>query len=72
MALQPRVKWMASVIVDVFGVVDIDAHDALKKDHAPHLIDDFLKGNGTSRIFVYYQIPYKITDSGDIVEHGSH
>lgn len=31
-----------------------------------------MKGNGTNRIFVYYQIPYKIVDSGEIHDVGSH
>ena len=63
---------MASIIMDVFSVGEYDAQEALKKDNAPHLIDDFMKGNGTNRIFVYYQIPYKITDSGEIQDQGSH
>jgi hypothetical protein len=36
------------------------------------LWEDFLKGVGPSRIFVFYQVPQKIGDNGEVIEIGSH
>ena len=35
-------------------------------------MDDFLKGEGPARLFFFYQIPYKITDTQEVKEIGTH
>jgi hypothetical protein len=52
--MTPRAKWMASVVSDVFEVSEAEATEALNRENAPTLIDNFMKGNGSAHIFVYY------------------
>lgn len=33
------------------------------------MFDGFLKATGPARVFVYYQTPYKVTESGDIFHY---
>lgn len=63
MAMSTRAKWMSSVIADVFNVGEYDAHEVFKTNK--DFFDTFWKGVGPARIFVYYQIPYKMNDNGD-------
>lgn len=36
------------------------------------MLEDFFKGIGPNRIFIYYQTQYKISESGEIVDLGGH
>lgn len=36
------------------------------------MFEDFFKGTGSKRIFVYYQTQYKISESGEIQDLGGH
>ena len=49
---------MAEVIADAFKCGPYDTNEAFAGANAP-LWEDFVKGVGPSRIFVFYQIPYK-------------
>jgi len=69
MAMSPRAKWMASVIADVFKIGEFDALEVFRKESHQPLFEDFFKGAGPSRIFIYYQTPYKITESGEIFDY---
>jgi len=69
MAMSARAKWMASIIVDVFKVNDSEALEVFRGPYQP-LFDDFFKGVGSNRIFIYYQTQYKISESGEIVDLG--
>ena len=71
MAMTPRAKWMAAQIADAFGLGEYDAMEVFKGS-SQTLFDAFFKGNGPARIFVYYQTPYKITESGELVDTGGH
>jgi hypothetical protein len=70
--MTPRAKWMALVISDVFNVSEAEATEALNRDNAPTLMDNFMKGLGQAHIFVYYQAPYRINEeTGEIRETSS-
>ena len=72
MAMTARAKWMASVIADVFQIGEYDAYEVFKNDVNKQMLEDFQKGAGPARIFVFYQTQHKITESGDIIELGGH
>jgi hypothetical protein len=73
MAMTPRAKWMASIIADAFKIGEFDALEVFRNQQFAQIFDDFQKGIGPSRIFVYYQTPYKISESGEIIDsHGQH
>lgn len=71
MAMSTRAKWMAAQIADAFGLGEYDAMEVFKGS-SQALFEAFFKGHGPARIFVYYQTPYKITESGEIVDTGGH
>lgn len=72
MAMTARAKWMASVIADVFQIGEYDAYEVFKNDVYKQMLDDFQKGDGPSRIFIYYQTQHKVLESGEIIELGGH
>jgi dynein heavy chain len=63
---------MASILVDCFGVNLIEAQEIFRNPQFTPLLDEFFKGTGPARIFFYYQLPQKVTESGEVVEYGSH
>lgn len=69
MALSARVKWMASIIADVFSIGEYEAHELFRNPKHAQVFDGFLKGTGQGRVFVYYQTAYKITESGDYIDY---
>lgn len=66
MALSQRASWMASNIADSFGIQEYDAVEVFRLPQFTTLFEDFFAGKGSDSIFVYYQVPYKINESGDI------
>jgi hypothetical protein len=54
MAMTARAKWMASVIADVFQIGEYDAYEVFKNDVNKQMLEDFQKGVGPSRIFIFY------------------
>lgn len=72
MAMTARAKWMASVIADVFQIGEYDAYEVFKNDVNKQMLEDFQKGVGPSRIFIFYQTQHKVTESGEIIELGGH
>ena len=71
MALSQRCNWMAQIIADVFKMNEYEALEIFRNPSFSPLFEDFFGGTGSDRIFVYYQIPYKITESGDISYYNS-
>jgi len=61
---------MASVISDVFQIGEYDALEVFRNQQFMPLFEGFFSGSGDSRIFVYYQTQYKITDGGEIQDYG--
>lgn len=57
------------MISEVFKVFEGDAQDIFRGQYQ-QCFDDFFKGVGPNRIFVYYQPQYKIAESGEIVDLG--
>jgi len=55
MSISARAKWMASIIVDCFGVGLMEAQEIFRNPNFTPLLDDFFAGKGAARIFVYYQ-----------------
>jgi hypothetical protein len=56
----------------VFNVSEAEATEALNRDSAPTLLDNFFKGTGPAHIFVYYQCPYRINEeTGELRETSS-
>jgi dynein heavy chain len=72
MAMTQRAKWMASTIADVFNVQEIEVMDVFKKAEFKPLFEDFFAGVGSSRLLVYYQTQYKITETGEVKDYGGH
>jgi dynein heavy chain len=62
---------MASVIADVFKIGENDAQEVFRSGSQPQF-EEFFKGAGPARIFVYYQTPYKVTEAGEIVDVAGH
>jgi hypothetical protein len=58
---------MASIIADAFKIGEYDTQAAFAPPFA-QLWEDFQKGIGPSRIFVFYQIPYRTAENGEIIE----
>lgn len=65
MAMSLRAKWMAGIISDVFGIGEYDAQEVFRGQYQQNF-DDFFKGYGPNRIFIYYQSHFKISESGEI------
>jgi hypothetical protein len=63
---------MASILTDCFGVGQIETQEIFRNPQFTPLLDGFFNGTGSPRIFVYYQHPYKINDSGEVKEYGTH
>jgi hypothetical protein len=57
---------MASNIADSFGIQEYDAVEVFRLPQFSQCFEDFFAGKGPDAIFVYYQVPYKINESGDI------
>ena len=72
MAMTPRAKWMASVVADVFKLGEYDALEVFRNQQFQPLFDGFFNGTGDTRIFIYYQTQYKVTDGGEIHDFGGH
>ena len=70
--MSARAKWMASIIADVFKIGEYDALEVFRNQSYQAHFDDFIKGVGPSRIFVYYQNPYKVNESNEIIETSTH
>lgn len=58
---------MATIIADAFKIGEYDTQPAFTGQHA-QLWEDFVKGVGPSRLFVFYQVPYRTDSNGEIIE----
>jgi len=63
-----RHKWIIQTIADSFGRDDKSIEDLLRYDKHVHLIDEFLEGKGSPKIFIYYQP----SDTNDGVADSNH
>lgn len=63
---------MSSIIVDCFNVGVMEAQEIFRNPHYTPLLDEFFRGTGPARIFVYYQNQYRVSESGEVVEYGTH
>lgn len=64
MAMHARAKWMTTIIAEVFKLTDYDVVDVFRQFQQQ--FDDFYKGVGPNRIFIYNQPTYKINDGGEV------
>jgi len=58
---------MASIIADAFKIGEYDTQGAFAGSNA-QLWEDFIRGVGPSRLFVFYQIPYRTDSNGEIIQ----
>ena len=66
MALSQRAGWMASNVAESFGLQEYEAVEVFRLPQYTQTFEDFFNGKGPESIFIYYQVPYKINESGDI------
>jgi hypothetical protein len=57
---------MSEVMADAFSIDVYQCLDVYRNPSFQKLFDDFISGVGPLRLFVYYQQPYKINESGEI------
>jgi len=68
---KPRFKWITQSIAESFEVNDRFVEDSLRSGKSFQMIDEFLAGKGTPKIFVYYIPPHdpETASNGDGLEN---
>jgi len=60
---------MATLVADSFNVPEYEASQPFTDPKNKNIFENWMKGTGPAHIFIYYQKPYKVLDSGEIVEN---
>lgn len=59
---------MAQLVADAFNVQEYEASQLFSDAQHKNVLETWFKGSGSAHVFIYYQKPYRLTDSGETVE----